>query len=516
MHDVRVNHKNAREHAVATVASVQAQARADVVRQQAADSADKSDAAQLSPAQFFVDVKNMIEVQQKTIQQQGRGEKRLEHQQQLVSAGLPPLPFSNISTSAVSMGALSTPSQLAAHSPQVTESVGLPQALPVDGGQIAVPQGEERDQVHQGGEGAETNEAHGHVEHETAHHSEHLVAQDVAEGQAAVHAAFPQAAQNSFDVDSATYQLAETKINADNPTSLHKPVVTFDDNNIIYPVDRHMEAHSDVPFSDNVSGLPNVSLQPSDDVDGGKRARKQRADQIDKVLNSAGTSQPLSNQMFVSPGNSHQFDGFRFGNGRISASVSRSFSFLMKTGGLLSSREGSMEFRKGCLNGGNREMSIEMLRRDFSMELVSHARKPSRDHFESELPRDMSIDFFGNTLRSTSRDFSMEMQFPPETRTGQRGASLELGAFADDMIEGVGFSFANLHGPKDDHGKELAGLSPSGEYGNASEARLMRSKIGRSQDDLMLHMMGNQAPMPIHRRSINGSIEDFREFRHPF
>lgn len=304
------------------------------------------------------------------------------------------------------------------------------------------------------------------------------------------------ASGKTFGVDAAASQLAETRIQRKG-----KPVHNMkndepndDENSIMRSISR--DFGNVVSFSNTVDIFGD---------DASKGDRKQKADHIDRMLNGVCSSQPFTGNSFLTPSISQQF-GLSSSGGRLPTSISRSLSFF-KNSGPLASRDSSMEFKKGYLSGGVREMSIDLMRRDVSMELLNGTRKASRDHIDTELSRDMSIDCFGNALRSTGRDFSMEMQFPPEARAGQRGSGLELGSFTED----IAFSYSNF--AKEEPTKELEGGIGQTD-GSGSDARLPRSKIGRSQDDLALHLMGN--PLPLHRHGINGSIEDFRDIKHPF
>lgn len=189
----------------------------------------------------------------------------------------------------------------------------------------------------------------------------------------------------------------------------------------------------------------------------------------------------------------------------------------MKSAGPFASRDNSMEFRRGHLGLSKREMSIDMMWRDVSMDLMCARKMGSHERMlDSELTRDMSLEFFGNSLRSANRDFSMEMQFPQDSRVLPRGASLELGAFTDDAVHG--FSFPGVQSLRDE--PHLSKDQPNGaadvrvSQPNNSESRLFRSKIGMSADDLKVHMYGQTTP--LYRRGINGSIEDFQQLKHPF
>lgn len=312
----------------------------------------------------------------------------------------------------------------------------------------------------------------------------------------------------SVDVDAATYQLAGTRIDEGETATIH-PVqgnaAAFDAASMLAASSREMDVGSSIMPMPNQGTELGIALHLSAE-EPDMKSRKQRADDIDKVLNGAGISPQMQNQYAISQTNNQQiFDQFRVGNGRICGSVSRSFSFLMKTGGPFASRENSMEFRRNAFNAGKRDMSIEMMRRDPSLDLMASKRMGSLELLpESELPRDMSIDFFGNSLRGAGRDFSMEMQMSQVPQ----GARLELGALPDDVV----FGFANpspspqvLYG---EAGKEVA--MP------VTDSRVYRSKFGKSSDDLTGHMLGNNQQQPYYRRAINGSIEDFREIRLPF
>ncbi|CAN8065749.1 unnamed protein product [Agarophyton chilense] len=324
---------------------------------------------------------------------------------------------------------------------------------------------------------------------------------------------------NAFDVDVATFQLAGTRIDETDPapSSSEQP-----------RQHQHQHQHQQPARALHVSLLasPSQEIMPSNmtlsdslsnglDVhasqlasDAAKNQRKQLADDIDKVLNSAGMSVGLPNHCTISPpstANQHMFDALsRPNNGKNSASVSRSVSFMLKNNAPFASRENSMDFRKGEF-GAKRDMSMDMIRRDISMDLLSSRRIGSQERIDSELVRDMSIEFFGSSLRNANRDFSMEMQFPADSGGAQSGAMFELGALADDVVFGQAF---------------LALPTPSkpdfGAAADARDGRLPRSRTGMSQDDLMVHVLANQGPHQQYRRNVNGSVEDLRELKMPF
>lgn len=313
----------------------------------------------------------------------------------------------------------------------------------------------------------------------------------------------------SADVDAATFQLAGTKIGSESGSAVQSHDGFAQSGRIVPSSSAEMDVGG--------AGDPAQSHVADSDLGKSESEMKQRADHIDSVLNNAGISQPLSGPTFALPGSSHNLDNFRLGTGKLPPSISRSLSFMLRNGAPFASRESSMEFRRNNVLTGMREMSIDkMLRRDFSMDPMPAKKPGSREQIETELPRDMSIDFsFGNALRSTSRDFSMEMQFPHEARLAPHGAALELGALGDDLGEVAGFAFGGGQGVRGEPGKE--GFTNEHHFlGN--DARLTRSKIGVSQDDLMVHIYtGHQGPGALHHRGLSGSTEDFRELgRHPY
>lgn len=340
--------------------------------------------------------------------------------------------------------------------------------------------------------------------------------------------------QNAVDVDAATCQLAGTRLDGEDVNVItsamrRQTASMYDGANMMRTYSRDMDVgatalpHSkvipeSVPLTTNSQPVQHQqpqhqrhNQQDSLDLENSKNTRKERADHVDNFLNA----QPASSQPFTFPVNNQAFDSFRFTNGRVASPTGQSLNLFMKGG--FPSRESSMEFRRSTLNGGNREMSIEILTRDLSMELINQARKSSTDQISSELPRDMSIDFLGKALSSANRDFSMEMQFPHNQNFAQRGTGVELGVFGDDDGEGAGFSFLHPGHSRDDLNREFTSVGPAGHQSDQTRhGGVMRSKIGRSQDDLMIHMIGNQANLPNRRRGINGSIEDFREVLHPF
>lgn len=313
-------------------------------------------------------------------------------------------------------------------------------------------------------------------------------------------------ALTAFDVDAATFQLAGTRIDEPeaSPITTDTPALATLEVGLVVPSASQDLMPSNMSLSESLAeGIDIHALQFS--MDDAKNARKQRADDIDKVLNSAGTSGALSHHCTLSPSFANQmFDSARLNNGKNSASVSRSFSFLFKSGAPFASRENSMDFRKCDLGGGKREMSMDMIRRDISMDLLFSRRIGSQERIDGELVRDMSIDCFGNSLRNTNRDFSMDMQFPTDSNPAQSGAVLELGAFTDDVAFGLPF-----HGLQ----QSRADLNSANE---GRDAKFPRSKIGMSQDDLMVHVLANQGAHQQYRRNVNGSIEDLRELKMPF
>lgn len=446
---------------------------------------------QLSPAQLFMDMKAMINVQKKT-EQSSRGQPQPEtpHKKPDVavqhvpgaSSGAPNVPVSSIAMSSAPMSAVSAPHIPVSHvqTPHVPIPNGPVSSFPVP---HAPP----------------VNHAHGSAVSQTSVPASHFVPPP----------------HSRFDVDSATYRLAGTKIGAGERAALSKrqyqSSIHVDEAAIMRSAPKdvevgapHLSLGPDASVADVLQSMPVAT----DDGENGKRTRKQRADDIDKVLNSAGASAALNNAHAMASNQGLSFDMVKPGNGRISASVSRSFSFLMKTGGPFASRENSMEFRRSQFNAGKREMSIDMMRRDISMDMMCSKKMGSHELLldaEAAIPRDMSIDFLGNALKNTNRDFSMEMQFPQDARVSPRGASLELGTFADE------FGFAL---PGSQHTREEQATMDL--RGSAPDSRLMRSRFGPSTDDLMVHMMGNPQPAPLYRRGINGSIEDFRDLNHPF
>ncbi|CDF77568.1 unnamed protein product [Chondrus crispus] len=257
--------------------------------------------------------------------------------------------------------------------------------------------------------------------------------------QFAAHASHSQ--QNTIDVDAATYQLAGTRLEGEEVSAVaaasaamrrQNQSPTYDNSNIMRTDSTDMDVGS-TTLSFSGSGTDSVALatgkeqlqqqqlrrpnQPENqDLEDGKDAKKVRADHVDNFLNG----QPAS---FSFPANGQMFDAFQLPNGKIPPSISQSFSFIMKGG---PSRESSMEFRKNTLNGGNRDMSIDFLKRDLSMELVSQVRKSSGDQVSSELPRDMSVDFLGRALSQANRDFSMEMQFPQNHLLNLAGKGMSM------------------------------------------------------------------------------------------
>lgn len=213
----------------------------------------------------------------------------------------------------------------------------------------------------------------------------------------------------------------------------------------------------------------------------------------------------LSIDYAISPIASQVFDNVRTNNGRFPTSVSRSLSSLFKVGAPFGSRENSMDFRRGEF-GGKREMSIELLGRDVSMDFLFAKKMGSQGSVEGgDLVRDMSVDCFTNPLRSTNRDVSMEMQFPHGFNAGQSGSALEFG-WVDDIAFGV--PSQGIQSLRNDHS--------SGHEGR--ERKLTKSKIGMSQDDLMIPLLSHQNAHGPYRRNCNGStsIEDFRELKMPF
>lgn len=238
--------------------------------------------------------------------------------------------------------------------------------------------------------------------------------------------------------------------------------------------------------------------------------RKKQADDIDKVLNGACGSAQLALHSLSVPLNTHTMEQFRVTNGRLSESISRSFSFL-RGGGAFGSREGSMEFRKGNFASGVRDMSIEIMKRDFSMELVSSRKVGSQDPIggEGDIPRDMSVEFFGGPLRNGSRDMSLEL--PVDSRALPCGSSIRLGTFGDDCA--MGFLYQHNSAPDREEGTK--------ESGSGDAARPSRLKVGTSSDDLMVHVNNGattsmQGGWNQYRREQNESVDDFRALKHPF
>lgn len=238
--------------------------------------------------------------------------------------------------------------------------------------------------------------------------------------------------------------------------------------------------------------------------------RKKQADDIDKVLNGACSSAQLAIHSLSVPLNTHTMEQFRVTNGRLSESISRSFSFL-RGGGAFGSREGSMEFRKGNFASGVRDMSIEIMKRDFSMELVSSRKVGSQDPIggEGDIPRDMSVEFFGGPLRNGSRDMSLEL--PVDSRALPCGSSIRLGTFGDDCA--MGFLYQHNAAPDREEGTK--------ESGSGDATRTSRLKVGASSDDLMVHINNGatasmQGGWNQYRRELNGSVDDFRDLKHPF
>ena len=323
-------------------------------------------------------------------------------------------------------------------------------------------------------------------------------------------AAAAAASAANVDVDSATFQLAGAKIderNAEQNAQSHP----IQENASAFDAASMLTSSREMDVSNAM--MTNMSAQSSDlgislnmgtDEHSLMSARKKRADDIDKVLNSAGnvpTTGAQSQYSLPQSNSQHAFDALRLGNSRLSGSVSRSFSFL-KMGVPFASRENSMEFRRNSIFSGKRDMSIEMMKRDVSMDLIASKRMGSHDLLpDSELPRDMSLDCFGGALRGANRDFSMEMQIP-------QGSRLELGALTDDVV--FGLSNVSASPPVTTESQRDPGTA-------MSDSRIYRSKFGKSSDDLTGHMLGNtNHQQPYYRRAINGSIEDFREIRLPF
>ena len=314
-------------------------------------------------------------------------------------------------------------------------------------------------------------------------------------------------AQGALDVDAATFQLAEAKIDEGGESAAaQQPAQSgFGAHRIPTSASREMEVSAPMSSLPHASSEMTLGLPIPLQSDESKTAQKQRADDIDKVLNSAGGATHLPSPYMISSASNQHFDNFRLGMSRIPSSMSGSFSFHTKNGGHFASRENSIEFRRGQFLG-KRDRSVDMMRRDNSLDLMC-PRKPGSHELghESELPRDMSSEFFGNSLQGAGRDFSMEMQFPQVPQ----GAKLEMGALTDDVP--LGFVGSGQQATREEFAKGYAS------YGPNADSRLHHSKIGMSQDDLMVHMYGNQQiAQPLYRRAINGSIEDFRELRHPF
>lgn len=317
---------------------------------------------------------------------------------------------------------------------------------------------------------------------------------------------------NTNDVDQTTYQLAETRIGAGNVRgasygdelmrSASRDLMQQSSSREMFQASssREMDVTGSLPLSISFKDGTELHLSSSDEL--GKTLRKQRADDIDKVLNGTtlSSTNPMSN-------NAQVLEQFRLGNGRLPASISGSYSFVRGSGGPFGSREGSMEFRtKNQFGSGGRDMSVELFKREPSMELMHPKKVGSQEGIgeSSELARDMSIDCFGSSFRNTTRDMSIEMQFG--TNNLPRGASIQLGTFGDDGPSGIPQS----------HSNGTNGLLPS-----ASDGRMGRTKIPSSSDDICVNINNVQVPsaqgyLSQYRRGINGSIEDFREVKHPF
>ena len=158
-------------------------------------------------------------------------------------------------------------------------------------------------------------------------------------------------------------------------------------------------------------------------------------------------------------------------------SQSRALNFLQYP-----SRESLINMR--AVDNMKRDMSIEMMRgRDISMEFANMARKlgsrePSR---ENNLVREMSVEL-GNSFKF-SRDFSMDIP-PPQD-----------------------FEMVHTSTPN------VAPLPSTGNNSMTHQTATVRT--GMSNDDLSL-LMQNTAPIPYYRFGVAGSIEDFRDYKHPY
>lgn len=317
---------------------------------------------------------------------------------------------------------------------------------------------------------------------------------------------------NTNDVDQTTYQLAETRIGPGDirgasygdelMRSASRDLMQQSSSREMFQASssREMDVTGSLPLSISFKDGTELHLSSSDEL--GKTLRKQRADDIDKVLN--GTTLSSTNPML---NNAQALEQFRLGNGRLPASISGSYSFVRGSGGPFASREGSMEFRtKSQFGSSGRDMSVELFKRDHSMELMHPKKVGSQEGIgeSSELARDMSIDCFGSSFRNTTRDMSIEMQFG--TNQLPRGASIQLGTFGDDGPLGIPQSHSN---------------GTNGLLLSSSDGRIGRMKIPSSSDDLNVNINNVQVPsaqgyLSQYRRGINGSIEDFREVKHPF
>lgn len=339
------------------------------------------------------------------------------------------------------------------------------------------------------------------------------------------------AIQNREDIETATHRLAGTRIGNEDVCAIRHMEAngeyTSGSGILFRSSSRDMDvscAASMVPeavsksykdigeFHDCVepAGCPIAGVSESRSREDMRRTlRKQRADDIDKVLNEGyGSAQSALHPMSVCL-NPLTTEHFRPLNGRLSESISRSFSFLRNGGGSFGSRDGSMEFRSHFASGV-RDMSIE-LKRDFSMELVGAKKVGSQDPIggECDIPRDMSVEFFGGPLRHGSREMSLEL--PVDSRILPRGASVRLGTFSDDGA--MGFTFqSSSHCEREDGQKES---------GDGDGVRSSQSKVGIATDDLMAHVNTNgtgpsQRGWNQYQAGFNDSIEDFRELRNSF
>ena len=150
-------------------------------------------------------------------------------------------------------------------------------------------------------------------------------------------------------------------------------------------------------------------------------------------------------------------------------SQSRALNFLQYP-----SRESLINMR--AVDNLKRDMSIEMMRgRDISMEFANMVRRlgsrePSR---ENNLVREMSVEL-GQSFKN-SRDFSMDIPPPQDF----------------DLMSTT--------------------VNPAGSTAMTHQT----VRTGMSSDDLSL-LMQNTVPMSYYKFGVAGSIEDFRDVKHPF